>query len=168
MLLLFVYIVPRLCGLCHSRDHLQFDRDRRGQAVDLDGGPARRIMLEVFLPKPVVHSEIRFHVRQENGDVDDVLPAAASFFQDPAHILENASALGLYVIARDVPIRIQFHSWDLLASTLSWTHSAKEEQIPNTACMWIMTNWFRGPGTVYRTHATKVVNTWDDRLLRCR
>ena len=57
----------------------------------------------MFGVKSVVDREIPFHVRQEHGDIDNVLPTRAGVFQHEPNILKYRATLFLDIVADDVP-----------------------------------------------------------------
>ena len=87
---------------------LQFDRDRRGQGTDAEGGAAWLDIAEVFGVDAIVGGEITPHVGQENGDVDEILPACAAGFEHGPNIGEDLMTLRLR--------HARCRSWILLAS----------------------------------------------------
>ena len=141
--------------LSRRRHHLQFNGDRRGQAVDLQGGPARRVLLEVLLPQPVVGGEIVLHVGEEDGYVHDLFPRGTGILQDPLHVLEHAAHLRFDVVGNDVPISIQLHAGYLLRATRPRPHAAEEEQIAHAPGMRVVAYGLGGLGRGEGIHGRK-------------
>ena len=58
----------------------------------------------MFGIKFVVDRKILFHVRQEHGDIDNVVPARAGVFQHQPNVLKHRATLFLDIVADDVPV----------------------------------------------------------------
>ena len=52
---------------------------------------------KILCVKFVVDREILFHVRQENGDIHDIVPICASVFEHEPHIFKHRATLRLGV-----------------------------------------------------------------------
>jgi hypothetical protein len=87
-------------------DDFELNRNRRRQCADFNRR-SRWIWLaitgEMFGVKSVVDREILFHVRQEHGDIDDIVPIRASVFEHEPHIFKHGVTLRFDIVADDVP-----------------------------------------------------------------
>jgi hypothetical protein len=91
--------------LRYRGDDFELDSDRRRQGADLD----RRacwiwfaLAGKMFGVKFVVDREILFYVRQEHGDIDDVVPIRASVFQHQPNVLKHRATLRFDVVTHNV------------------------------------------------------------------
>src|SRR6266516_3777271 len=93
------------CFSSHRRDYLEFDRDRGGQRTDFNSR-ARRVWFawsgEKFRVELVVDGKVFLHVREENRNVDDVLPRRAGVLQHEPHVFEHRTTLCFDVVAHDL------------------------------------------------------------------
>ena len=65
----------------------------------------------------VVDWKILFHVGQEHGDIDDVIPACASVFEDEPDIFKNRATLLFDVVTQNVAVGIESDAGNFLAAT---------------------------------------------------
>src|SRR6476646_9455031 len=112
------------------RDYFQLDRDRRRQGVYFDGGP-RWVRLsfpgEVFGVELIVGREVGLHVREENGDIDDVAPARAGIFQHEPHVLKDSTALRRDVVIRDLSVGVEGDARNFFAAPDPRTDAGKKK-----------------------------------------
>ena len=134
-------------------DHLELDRDRRRQRKNFNRR-ARWIGFalarEMFGVEVVVDRKILFHVREEDRNVDNVVPACAGVFQDEPDILKHGTALRFDVVARDIAGGIERHARDFFAAARARSDSGKKQKITDTLCVRERTHWFRRPGAFER------------------
>src|ERR1700726_1620262 len=90
--------------LSHCRDHLELDRDRRGQRGDFNRRAGRIGFAgsgEMLGVKAIVDRQILFHVREEDRNIDNVAPARARVFDYEANVFEHRTTLFFNVVADD-------------------------------------------------------------------
>ena len=123
----------------------QLDRDRRWERCDFNSGPGRvRFPLagEILGVEFVVDREILFHVREEHGDIDDVLPTRACVFQHEPDIFKNGAALRCDVVVRDVAGVIERYAGNLSAAAHPWSNPGEKKKIADTLRMRKRADWF--------------------------
>src|ERR1700687_4559798 len=119
----------RVPPLSHCGDHFEFDRDRRGQGRDLNRRACRigfarsGKMLRV---ESVVGRKIFLHVREEDRNIDNVVPGRAGVFQDEPDIFEHGAALFLDVIAGHVASGVECDARDFFAAAHARTDPGKK------------------------------------------
>src|SRR5438105_879799 len=117
----------------HGGDALQLDGDGRRQAPHFHGRAAGRVLGEVLRPEPVVGGKVALHVGEEDGDVDQPIPARSRFLEDSADVLEHGTALRLDVVSGDGAVRGEAHARDLVRPLLARADSGQEEEVSHPA-----------------------------------
>ena len=75
------------------------------------------------------------HVRQENGDIDNIVPGRSGVLKHKAHILENGVALLFNLVADDIALRVERHSGNLFAPAHARTDPGKKQQVAHAPGM---------------------------------
>ena len=101
-----------LRGSLHCGDALQFDGNGGWKPVDFHCRPARLVVLEVLGVQAIERVEIAVHVHEENGDVDELFPAAAAGLEDGFDVGEHAVDLRFKIKGFEVAVVVQFQSWN--------------------------------------------------------
>src|SRR5207302_9654272 len=125
-------------------DDFELNSDRRRQRAGLDRRACRiwcAVPGKVLCVKFIVGREILFHVRQEHGDIDNVVPNRTSVFEYETHIFKHGTTLRFDIIADDVARWVERDARYFLAAALAWSDAGKEQKISNT---------FRLPERAYR------------------
>ena len=121
--------------LTDRSDDFQLNRNRRRQRADFNGR-ARGVWFaltgKILRVKFVVDREILFHVRQEDGDIDDVVPARAGVFQHESYIFKYRTALCFDIVTGDVANWIELDARYFLAAALAWPDAGKEQKVANS------------------------------------
>lgn len=136
---------PLLIYCSHT---LQLNRDGCGQGTDLYGSSTGLIVFKVFRVNFIVDRKIVFHVRQENGYINDLVPAAACIFENIFHILENAAALFLDIVRLDFTICIERYAGNYFCAFFTRTDAGKKKQIADTFRMRVKSDGLRSFGRV--------------------
>ena len=114
------------------RDHLKFDCDRGGECGDFNRG-ARRIWFagpgKMFRVEAIINREVFLHVREEDRNIDNVVPTRVSVLQHKPHVFEHGAALRFDVVGEDVADGIERHARDLFAAAHAWPDPGEEKQI---------------------------------------
>src|SRR6184192_445273 len=109
-----------ICGLLSNRrNDFEFDSDWCWQCADFNRRASRIWFArprEIFRINAVIDWKVFFHVREKDGDIDDVLPSRASVFEHEPHILEYGMALRFDLITHDIAGRIERHAGNFFAS----------------------------------------------------
>src|SRR5437870_1088231 len=118
--------------LSHRRDHLELNRDRRGKCCNLNGragwvGLARSG--KILGVQTIVDGKIFFHVREEDSDIDDVLPRRACVFQNEPHIFKNCAALCFNVVTDDLAGRIERDTGNFFAPALACANAREKQKV---------------------------------------
>lgn len=90
----------------------------------------------MFGVKFIVSGKIFFHVGEEDGDVDNVVPACVGVFQHEPYVFKYGAALFFDVVTKDVTRDVQSDAGNLLAAAHARPDSGEEEQVTDTLGMW--------------------------------
>src|SRR6056297_82470 len=128
------------CGLarvssCTSegRDAFQLYGDGRRQPIHLDGGPAGTLAREVVPIDSIESVEVAFDVGQEDGDVDQPVPAGACGLEHALHVTEYGVALGLDVVVHHAALVVPAQPGYVAAGRVPRAQSGQEQQPPGPA-----------------------------------
>ena len=95
---------PRILKFSRNHRHtLQFNSNRRWQAVDAHRRSARLIFLELFGVNTVERMKITFHIGQKYRHIYQVFPAGAAGFEYRTHIAEHGMHLRFEIETRIIP-----------------------------------------------------------------
>jgi hypothetical protein len=134
--------------LFYRGDALKFNGNGSWQAVDFDRGTARLIGAKVFGVQSVEGVEITFHIHEEYGHINQLVPTRAACFQDGLDVLKHTVHLGFEIKSFKISVVIQFQPRNTtvvrVASGRSRPYTAKEEQVAYSSCMGVQTHGFRG------------------------
>src|SRR5689334_7259197 len=126
-------------------DHFQFDRDRRGQRGNFDRSP-RWIWFastsKMFGIEFIVDRKILFHVRQEDRDIDDVVPTCARVFENQPDVFKNRTTLLFDVVIRNVAVGVESDPGNFLASPHPLSNAGEEKKIADAFGVWERPHWF--------------------------
>src|SRR5439155_4275624 len=117
------------------RDNFELNSNRRRQRTDLDRRACRiwfAVPRKVLCVKFIVGWEILFHVRQEHGDIDNVVPARTSVFEYETHIFKHGTTLRFDIIADNVARLVERDARYFLAAALAWSDAGKKQKVSNT------------------------------------
>ena len=133
---------------------LSFHRDRCWQRSHLDRC-ARRIGFagsgEMFCIQFIVDREILLHVREEDRNIDNVIPRCVGIFQHEPNILEHGATLRFNVVSGDVAGGIERDAGNFLPAALYARSDAGEKQKVTYALrVRKRAHWFRGAGAFER------------------
>src|SRR6266849_264945 len=112
-------------NLSKRRYYLEFNRDRRGQSRDLDRRACRvgfAVAGEMFSIETVVDGKILLHVREEDRNIDNVVPTRAGVFQHEPNVFEDRSTLLFDIVIHDVARGIKRHAGDFFAAAHAWSN----------------------------------------------
>ncbi len=87
---------------------------------------------EMFGVKPIVDWEVLFHVGEEDGDIDNIVPACAGVFQHELDVFKYGAALLLDVVTSDITRRIERDAGNFFAPAHPRSDARKEEKIANS------------------------------------
>ena len=77
----------------------------------------------------IVDREIFLHVREEDRNIDNVVPGRAGVFQDEPDIFEHGAALFLDVIAGDVASGVERDAGDFFAAAHARPDSGEKQKV---------------------------------------
>ena len=114
--------------LFHRGHALQFDGDWGREPVDFHCRTARLVVLEILRVQAVEGVEVPVHVHEEDGNVDELFPAASARFEDGLDVGEDTVDLSFKVKSLEVAVVVQFQSWNAtiigVAACGAWTDTA--------------------------------------------
>jgi RNA polymerase sigma factor (sigma-70 family) len=120
-------------------DYLKLDRDWCGQSGNFNRCAGRIRFAsagEMFGVEFVVDRKILFHVGQEHGDIDDVIPACASVFEHEPDIFKNRATLLFDVVTQNVAVGIESDAGNFLAATDPRADPGEKNKIANAFGVW--------------------------------
>lgn len=121
--------------LADRRDDFKFNSNRRRQRADFNRR-ARGVWFaltgKILCVKFVVDREILFYVRQEDGDIDDIVPICASVFEHEPHIFKHRATLRFDIVTDDVGNWVELDARYFLAGALARTDAGKEQKVANS------------------------------------
>jgi hypothetical protein len=89
----------------------------------------------MFRVEAVVDREVFLHMREEDRNIDNVIPTRAGVFQHEPDIFEHGAALRFDVVVEDVAGSIERHARDFFAAAHAWPDPGEEKQIANPLCV---------------------------------
>ena len=95
---LLIQVLVNIRPLSYCRYTLQLYSYGCGQGIYAYGSAAGLVVFKIFSVYFIVGLEVAFHVDKENGNVYQVIPAAATFLQYGAHIIKYTPALSRKII----------------------------------------------------------------------
>src|SRR5439155_24225197 len=113
------------------RDNFELNSNRRRQRADLDRRACRiwfAVPGKVLCVKFIVGREILFHVRQEHGDIVNVVPSRTSVFEYETHIFKHGTRFRFDIIAADVARWVERDASYFLAAALAWSDVGKGQK----------------------------------------
>ena len=104
----------------------------------------------MFGVKFIVSGKIFFHVGEEDGDVDNVVPACVGVFQHEPYVFKYGAALFFDVVTKDVTGGVKRDAGNFIAAAHAWSDSGKKEQVTDTFGMRECADRFWRAGTFER------------------
>lgn len=97
-----------------------------GQRIDAYCSAARLVVFKIFGVYLVVGMKVALHIYQEYGYIYKLIPAAATFFEDGAHVIEHAAALGCKIELFMVTMLIGHQAGNLIGTGLAGANTRKK------------------------------------------
>jgi hypothetical protein len=118
-------IKNKLCSkkLLNYCDTLQLDSYGGWQRIDTDSGATGLIVFKILSVDLVVSLEVAFHVYQEDGYVNQLIPAAAAGLEYGTHIVEDTAALRCEIEVNIVAVLVGLQTWNFVGSCLTGPHT---------------------------------------------
>ena len=114
------------------------------QRIYTYGSAARLVGLEIFGVYFVVGLEVALHIYQEDGDVYQFVPTAATLFQYHPHVLKNAVYLCCEVELYEVTMLVGPEAGYLVGTCLARPYARKKEEVAYAPGVWIQAYRLRG------------------------
>jgi hypothetical protein len=118
-------IKNKLCSkkLLNYCDTLKLDSYGSWQRLNPNRGAARLIVFKILCVNLVVRLKIAFHVYQEDGYVNQLIPAAAAGLQYGTYIVEDTTALRCEIEVNIVAVLVGLQTWNFVGSCLTGPHT---------------------------------------------